>query len=224
MNREIRYYSNDQAILRNDNPESRTISGYALVFNKESRDLGGFTEVILPEAMDGLFPEQDIVALYNHDESRGVLARYTNGQGTLTLKIDDIGLRYEFEADKTSPLAEEVLSAIRRGDINASSFAFTLPEGGDEWEKRDDDSYLRTIKQFKNLYDVSPVVRAAYGTDTSVAARKLTELRDADSELLKKAKEDAERIALDAQQKADLEQYHKEWEDKIASYDKKGDD
>ena len=35
--------------LRNSNyevrntPESRTVEGYALVFNKESRDLGGFT-------------------------------------------------------------------------------------------------------------------------------------------------------------------------------------
>ncbi len=217
MIREIRYNSGDHAILRNENPESKTIAGYALVFGVESRDLGGFKEVILPEAVAGLFPEQDIVALYNHDESRGVLARYTNGEGTLKLEVDDIGLRYEFEADDTSPLAQEVLSSIKRGDINTSSFAFTITE--DDWEKREDDTYLRTIKQFKNLYDVSPVVRSAY-PQTSVASRKLEELRKED----KKAIEDAKRKALDKQKKAEkeeLENYFKEWEQKIDSYDKK---
>ena len=221
MIREIRYNSGDHAILRNENPESRTIAGYALIFGVESRDLGGFKEVILPEAINGLFPDQDIVALYNHDESRGVLARYTNGEGTLTLEVDAIGLRYEFEADPTSPLAEEVLSSIKRGDINTSSFAFTIAE--DDWEKREDDTYLRTIKQFKKLYDVSPVVRAAY-PQTSVASRKLEELREEESLLLKEQqKKEADEALLEQQkaEKEELEQYYKEWNEKVEALEVK---
>ena len=36
------------------NPESRNVSGYAIVFNSESKDLGGFNEVILPSALEGV--------------------------------------------------------------------------------------------------------------------------------------------------------------------------
>lgn len=32
-------------------PESRTVEGYALVFDKESRDLGGFIEIIDPSSL-----------------------------------------------------------------------------------------------------------------------------------------------------------------------------
>ena len=37
--------------IRTTTPESRQVEGYALVFNKESRDLGGFTEIIEPESL-----------------------------------------------------------------------------------------------------------------------------------------------------------------------------
>ena len=33
-------------------PESRTVEGYALVFDKESRDLGGFIEIIDPSSLN----------------------------------------------------------------------------------------------------------------------------------------------------------------------------
>ena len=147
-------------------PESRKVEGYALLFNTESQDLGGFREVILPEAIDGVVEKSDILALYNHIESN-VLARSTNGKGTLSLKVDEKGLKYSFDAPKTS-IGEEVIDAITRGDLRNSSFAFTVAEEGQKWEKRDE-NYLRTITKFDNLFDVSPVYRPAY-LDTTVAA------------------------------------------------------
>jgi len=63
--------------------DSRTVEGYALVFNKESRDLGGFTEVIEPEAIEGILDKSDILCLLNHNEERGVLARSKFGNGSL---------------------------------------------------------------------------------------------------------------------------------------------
>lgn len=152
--------------------DSRNIEGYALLFNKESRDLGGFIEVIEENALDGVIEKSDVLALYNHDENN-VLARNTAGNGTLELKVDEKGLKYKFNAPKTT-LGDEVIDSISRGDLRNSSFAFTLPENGAKWEKRGD-KYLRTITKFDYLYDISPVYRPAY-SDTTVATRNLNEL------------------------------------------------
>lgn len=150
-------------------PDSRKIEGYALLFNVESQDLGGFTEIIRPEAMNGVLEKSDILALYNHDE-KDVLARSTQGKGTLNLSVDDKGLKYSFDAPKTA-IGDEVLDAIIRGDLRNSSFAFTVTSDGQKWEKRDK-AYVRNITQFDELFDVSPVYRPAY-LDTTVAAREL---------------------------------------------------
>lgn len=152
---------------------SRKIEGYGIVFNKESRDLGGFREVILPEAVEGVFERSDVLALLNHDMSKGVLARNTNGKGTMTLTVDERGVKYSFEAPKFD-LGDELLEGVRRGDIKGSSFSFTLEK--DEWDHKQKPS-LRTIKKFKLIYDMSPVYHEAY-PDTTVALRNLEQLKD----------------------------------------------
>ena len=148
------------------------------MFNSESRDLGGFTEVIEPSALDGVVAKSDVLCLLNHNEDKGVLARCNMGTGSLTLEVDDIGLRYSFEAPNTN-LGDELLEGIRRGDITASSFAFKV--GEDKWTKRNDGSYLRTISIIERMFDVSPVYRAAYdATTVSVDTRGLDEAKARD--------------------------------------------
>jgi HK97 family phage prohead protease len=148
------------------------------VFNSESRDLGGFTEVIEPSALDGVVAKSDVLCLLNHNEDKGVLARCNMGTGSLTLEVDVIGLRYSFEAPNTN-LGDELLEGLRRGDISASSFAFKV--GEDKWTKRNDGSYLRTISIIERMYDVSPVYRAAYdATTVSVDTRGLDEAKARD--------------------------------------------
>src|SRR5512140_680831 len=100
MEKEIRTFAPTECEVRATR-RSRTIEGYAIVFNKRSKDLGGFTEVILPEAVNGVLERSDVLALLNHDESRGVLARSTNGEGTLELTTDNFGVKYRFEAPDT---------------------------------------------------------------------------------------------------------------------------
>ena len=55
-------------------PESRLIEGYAIVFNSESNDLGGFQERINPDSLEGVIEKSDVLCLLNHNEDRGVLA------------------------------------------------------------------------------------------------------------------------------------------------------
>lgn len=149
----------------------RKIEGYAIVFNSLSHDLGGFKEIIKPEAIEGVLERSCILALLNHDESRGILARYRNGEGSLELTVDEKGLKYSFEAPHTQ-LGNELIEGIKRGDITTSSFAFTIAE--EEWSKNENGEHIRTINKFAELYDISPVYREAYG-DTTVALRNLSE-------------------------------------------------
>ena len=162
---------------------SRNVTGYALVFGSESEDLGGFTEIIDKDALQGVIERSDILALLNHNEDKGVLARSTKGTGSLELTVDDLGLLYRFEAPHTA-LGDELIEGLRRGDIRASSFAFDVAE--DAWEKKPDGTYLRTIKKIK-LYDISPVYRPAYdATSSRIDTRGLDSLKE------QEAKEEAE--------------------------------
>lgn len=171
--------------IRNEG-ESRTVEGYALVFNSESKDLG-FREVIIPEALEGVIERSDVFAVVNHDKERGVLARSKYGEGNLSLTIDEKGLKYRFDALNTQ-LGDELLEYLRAGIIDSSSFAFTVADGGESWEKREDGTYLRTISQIDKLYDVSPVFNPAYAATTAEAVadtRGLDELKNAENELKK---------------------------------------
>lgn len=176
--KEIRNTNFELRALEND---SRMVEGYAIVFNSESNDLGGFQEIIDKRALDGVIEKSDILCLLNHNEDKGVLARSKFGKGSLALEVDEKGLKYLFEAPNTA-LGDELLEGIKRGDITTSSFAFTV--GKDNWEKREDGSYLRTIVSIQELFDVSPVYRAAYdATSVKADTRGLDEIKQKEQEL-----------------------------------------
>lgn len=165
MKKEIRNISSPLEIRKGEGGEdSRRVEGYALVFDSRSEDLGGFTEIIKPEAMQGVLERSDVLALLDHNITRGVLARYRKGGGSLDLSVDEKGLRYSFDAPNTA-LGDELIEGIKRGDISGSSFAFTVEK--EEWEEVGDGQYSRTILRFGQLFDVSPVYHPAYSA-TSV--------------------------------------------------------
>lgn len=139
--------------------ESRTVEGYASVFNSMSEDLGGFREIILPGAFSNVL-DNDVRALYNHD-SNYLLARTTSG--TLELKEDEKGLYYRFEMPNTS-YGNDMLELFRRGDLTQSSFGFTVEK--DNW-RMEDGQQVRYIERVGSLFDVSPVVFPAYSQASS---------------------------------------------------------
>ena len=138
--------------------ESRTVEGYASVFNSMSEDLG-FREIILPGAFSDVL-DNDVRALYNHD-SNYLLARTTSG--TLELKEDEKGLYYRFEMPNTS-YGNDMLELFRRGDLSQSSFGFTVEK--DSW-RMEEGQHVRYIERVGSLFDVSPVVYPAYASASS---------------------------------------------------------
>lgn len=185
---------------------SRTVEGYALVFNSLSKNLGGFYERISPDSLGDVVMRSDIMALLNHDKSRGILARSRYGKGSLSLEIDEVGLKYRFEAPKTA-LGDELLEYLRRNDITSSSFAFIV--GEDSWKKESDGTYIRTITKFNKLVDISPVFEAAYDA-TSVVCARFAEIQEEErlenERLMKEAEERAAAEAAEA--KVKLEEYY----------------
>jgi HK97 family phage prohead protease len=146
---------------------SRTIEGYAMVFNSESEDLG-FREIIKPNAVtQETIDKSDVFCRFNHDEEK-VLARSNHGKGSLSLKIDDRGLKYSFDVPNTD-LGNTLLEYINRGEIDSSSFAFAVSpdEGSDYWYKDNSGIIHREINKIDYLVDVSPVWYPAY-TETTV--------------------------------------------------------
>ena len=161
-------------VLRQGDAESRKVEGYALLFNTTSDRLS-FEEVIEPSALDGVIERSDVFALMNHQKERGILARSNMGEGSLTLEVDEKGLKYTFDAPRTA-LGDELLENLRRGEINQSSFAFTVKE--DKWTRMEDDTWKRTIIKMDKLYDVSPVYNAAYSkTSVYMRGKELEEAR-----------------------------------------------
>ena len=151
---------------------TRTITGYAAVFNKDSEDMGGWIERIAPGAFDDVLSDPAMV-LFNHDPNL-VLAR--NGVNA-TLSVDDVGLRYTFESPNTT-LGNDLLELVRTKTLDKSSFAFTVKEQLRTMPENKGDMAIRTITKVARLYDVSPVTYPAY-PDTTVAQRSFDEDRDA---------------------------------------------
>lgn len=153
-----------------DNTESRTIQGYAVVFDSESEDIG-WIEIIHKGAItQELVDNCDVFAKFNHNDDK-ILARSNHGKGSLTLTVDDKGVKYEFEAPRTD-LGDTLLENIRRGEIYQSSFAFAINPKDSTAEKfvtKNNITY-RHIYHIAYIFDVAPVWTPAY-PETSVSQR-----------------------------------------------------
>lgn len=158
----------------------RKVRGYAAVFNSDSENLGTEKYRMIERIDAGAFDDvlnDDVRALFNHDANL-ILARSKAGAGTLSIGVDTRGLWYEFEAPDTQA-GRDLMVSLARGDVDQSSFGFTVRKEGQKWEEETRDGVTiarRTIKKVSRLYDVSPVTYPAY-PDASVALRSLDEHR-----------------------------------------------
>lgn len=153
--------------IRLDPSGDRRLRGYAIVFNKKSLDLGGFREIILPEAVDRTISEAlDVRALVDHDSSK-IIGR--TRAGTLRLRPDGHGLGIEITPPNTSA-ARDILESVERGDVSGMSFAFRTIT--DDW-RMEDEEVIREVSDMR-VREVSIVSFPAYEqTSVDVAQRSL---------------------------------------------------
>lgn len=143
------------------------LRGHPIVFNVKSADLGGWREIIRPDAIERTLREDiDLRALVDHDTSK-ILGR--KSAGTLRVKVDAIGLSVEIDPPNTTA-ARDIVESVRRGDVSGGSFAFrTLT---DEWHI-EDGLPIREVLDMR-VSEVSIVTFPAYpDTDADVAKRSL---------------------------------------------------
>lgn len=150
----------------------RKMRGYAVVFDSMSEDLGGFREIISPDAVDRTLKEAlDVRALVNHDHGK-VIGRTT--AGTLELVKDRKGLRVLIEPDLEVSYAADVMRSVSRGDITGMSFGFRVIE--DDWNF-DAPVAVRTVLDMK-ISEVSIVAWPAYtATNVDAAMREMRALQ-----------------------------------------------
>lgn len=149
-----------------------TLRGHAAVFNQLSVDLGGFREQIAPGAFSEAIQNDDIRALFNHDANM-ILGR--RQAGTLRLQEDAHGLLVELDIPDTNA-GRDLITSIKRGDVNQMSFGFRVKPNGQDWAKDDEGRLIRTLKRV-GLLDVSPVTFPAY-PQTDIAVREMRSYLD----------------------------------------------
>ena len=163
--------------LRQSESGKDTVFGYALKFGVPY-DMGWFTEEIQRGALDGA-DLSDVRILFNHDQNL-ILGR--TKAGTAKVGIDEVGMWYMAELPD-SPTGQNVKEALRRGDIDQSSWAFSISTDesgrskGDKWMNKDGKDY-RVITSVRAVYDASPVTYPA-NPDTT-AAKRSKEVRGED--------------------------------------------
>lgn len=159
--------------------ESRTITGYAILFNTPSAPLYRYedeeaVEIIAPEAVTREFLDGcDIKMTMFHDRQL-ILARSKAGSGTLSYSVDEKGVAFSFDAPKTAD-GDKALELVRRGDISGCSFMFSTYYYDEKYvdrkiERADGITRITyTVRAVTGIYDFTLAADPAY-PDTSCEA------------------------------------------------------
>lgn len=145
--------------------ESLILAGVPIVYDTPTTihdQAGAYIEIIKRGALDGA-DLSDVRLLYNHNLGKLPLARTPK---TMELKTSAAGLEMLATLPDTQE-ARAVYEAVKRGDLDGMSFAFTVPEGGDHYDAA---TNTRTIYKIAKVYECSVVPYPAY-PQTSIEAR-----------------------------------------------------
>lgn len=166
-----------------DSDQGSIIDGRPIVYNSRT-DLGYFDEVIDSGALNGA-DLTDVRFLVNHNTNMIPLARSrrNNGNSTMQLRTDELGMSIEVKIDtENNGDARALRSAIERGDISGMSFMFSVDD--EEWENLESDHPTRHIRKIGSVVEVSAVTFPAYQS-TEISARSKEALDNARSALEK---------------------------------------
>lgn len=166
MKNDREYRSMEIRILPTEEEKSYKVEGYASTFDPYvllSVDGVDYKEKIEPTAFEGA----DLTDVVFRLEHQGRVYARTSA-GTVELWTDDHGLGIRADLSRTES-ARGVFEDIEAGNYPQMSFAFTVADDGDSYDK---DTHTRTISRIAKVFDVSPVSFPANpGTELSVSTR-----------------------------------------------------
>ena len=152
--------------VRRAEGEAPKITGKPIVFRCWSQDLGGFREMIEPDAVEF---DDPLRADFDHD-SKYILG--TESRGTLKMTRSEDGWEMMCMPPDTQ-WARDLMTSIERGDIEGGSFAFQVSKGGQKWSQ---DGTQRTLTAIK-VRRVSVVSDPAYlQTNGSFQVRSVNDI------------------------------------------------
>jgi uncharacterized protein len=140
-------------------------TGYAAVFNSDSEPLP-FIERIMPGAFKRSLKARNEVKLFKNHNMDEVLA--STRSKTLRLTEDSKGLLAEATLPDTTA-GRDLAVLMKRGDVHAMSFGFSVPSKGDKWS---DDGMTRELKEIR-LHEVSIVTGFPAYEATTASVRSL---------------------------------------------------
>lgn len=147
--------------------------GSAAVFDKWSKDLGGFKEIIHSRAISAKTDFSDCLALFNHDEQL-LLGSY--GAGTLRVTNTGADLKVEIDEANTT-ISRNVKEWVRRKEVRGMSFRFRLAVESGSSELIYNEStrmYEHHVYDIAKILDISLVTRPAYGQTKVSLSRHLS--------------------------------------------------
>ena len=168
IHRDITFQSRELEISE----DGRSYSGYGVVFDSDSVPMmvwdekRGVIEVVEQITADSLRDTDmtDVISAYNHDFSK-IMGR--TSAGTLELKQDSNGIFYRFEVPNTTA-GNDLIESTKRGDIQGSSFVFSMDwEEGYDIKERADGKLIAKPKKINRMYEIGPVVMPAYPETTA---------------------------------------------------------
>jgi HK97 family phage major capsid protein len=147
----------DWLVEQRSAPDTLTVEGRKLrgriPYGVESRDLGGWTEVMRPGCLRTA-DLSDLIATVDH---QGLpLGRYP---GTLSLEHRDDGVHWAVDLPESRAAERE---AVERGDLRASSWRMVVAR--DRWEGN-----RRYVEEVRALRDVAVVTTSAYPAGAAFA-------------------------------------------------------
>jgi HK97 family phage prohead protease len=152
---------------------THSVSGYAIVYNSQSVDLGGFTEIVAPGSLTRTLTDNpDVLCLRDHKQTL-LLGRTTSG--TLKLTEDQTGLYFTCSLPATSA-GNDLAESLRRGDIDSCSFGFCV--ANDIWSQDTNGAIVRTLLDV-DLFEISVVSFPAYASTSASLRSAPVEIRSA---------------------------------------------
>ena len=151
MKNDREYRSMELRVLPSEEEKSYRVEGYASTFDSYvllHRDGVDYSERIDPTAFD----EADMTdVVFRVDHQGPVYAR--TSAGSVELSVDEHGLHNVTDLSRTAR-SRDLFDDIAAGNYPQMSFAFTVAEGGDEYDKA---THTRIIHRVAKVFDISPV-------------------------------------------------------------------